>query len=486
MLSINTTGINNWPRLALISLQADAERTPPLGLVYLATYLNKTLGMPKENIRIFDKNYHNLEKEVLDFNPDLIGIGAMSVYYQNAVKFASWIKTIKNIPVILGGVHISSIYSSMEKCFDVGVIGEGEETLGELVKLYQKKQKFDKKDLVKIKSLIYLEDSKVKSTPLREPINLDNLPLPDYSFVSSDYFKLTEVPSIGIVARKGWFILSRGCPYRCVFCSTARFWGKMRFHSPEYIARIIEDAINKYKINYVQILDDLFAVSPQRLREIKKEFEKRGLLEKIKGIECTARANLVTDDFCKALKEIKVKVVNFGFESGSDKILKYLKAGSVSVEMNKKAVLLCTKYGLKVYGSLMYGSPTEKIQDMKKTNDFIDFCIKNKATNIWSFVATPFPATPFWDIALQRGKVSNKMDFDILSHHNLSNPLLLDPEIPLDDFKEVFLDGKKKLRNLRMKLVINFLLKNPIKVVNMVAKEPKYYISRVIKQLFKQ
>jgi radical SAM superfamily enzyme YgiQ (UPF0313 family) len=186
------------------------------------------------------------------------------------------------------------------------------------------------------------------------------------------------------------------------------------------------------------------------------------------------------------MKEIKIKVVNFGFESGSDKVLNYLKAGSVSVEMNKKAVLLCTKHQIKVYGSLMYGSPTETIEDMEKTNDFIDFCIKNNATNIWSFVATPFPATPFWEIALKRGKVSNKMNFDLLTHHNLSSPLLLNPEISPNDFQKVFLKGRKKLRGLRTKLILEFLLKNPFNLFKMVFKEPKYYLSRISKQLFKQ
>ena len=476
----------NKLKIALISLQQDAEKVPPVGLVYLATYLSERIGIKKENIKIFDKNYFDVEKEVDYFKPNIIGISAMTIDYQKAVSFALQIKEKLDIPIIIGGVHISTLPESFNQCFDVGVIGEGEHTLGELIELYLKESKFSKKKLEKIKGIIYYDSYKIKNTPVRPPINLDSLPLPNFKFVHPDYFRKQEVPGVNSVAIKGNLISSRGCPYKCVFCSTSRFWGKMRMHSPKYTARLAEKLVKEHGVDYLGIIDDLFTISPQRLREIKKEFEKRGILNKIKWIGCTVRANLMNDELCREMKKLKIKIINFGFESGSEKILKYLKAGSVSVEMNKNAILLGKKYNFNVYGSLMYASPSETIEDMKKTNEFIDFCIKNGASNIWSFVATPFPATPFWQIALDRGTVSNKMDFSLLDHHISKRPLLLDSEISFKEFKKVFLNGRKKLRKLRIKLIKNFLLKNPVRTIELVFKEPKYYINRIMKQLFKQ
>jgi radical SAM superfamily enzyme YgiQ (UPF0313 family) len=184
------------------------------------------------------------------------------------------------------------------------------------------------------------------------------------------------------------------------------------------------------------------------------------------------------------MKDLKVKIINFGFESGSERMLNWLKSGSVTVEMNKKAIILCKKYGFTIYGSLMFGSPGEKIEDMKKTLDFIDFAIKNKADYIWSFISTPFPNTPFWDIALERGKVSNDMDFRLLSHHNLDNPLLLDSDVDKEEFKRIFVEGRKKLRNLKIKMLISFLMNHPIKTLSLSVKYPSYYVNRVVKQIY--
>jgi len=476
-------------KIALASLQEDAERIPPLGLVYLATYLSEKVGLEKKNIRIFDKNYSTLDdmhKEIAKFRPHIVGLTAMAVNYTDAIKFASRIKNRLNILTLIGGVHISTLPESLKKCFDVGVLGEGEETLKELISLFLKKQKFNVSDLRKIKSIAFYDKDKngkekIKITKTRDPIELDTLPLPDFKFANKNYFKEQEIPGIGRTGIKCYLISSRGCPYRCVFCSTARFWGKMRLHSPEYTAQAVEKEIKELGADFVDVLDDLFTISPDRVLAIKKEFDKRGILQKIKGIDCTVRANLVNDKLCQAMKQIKIKIINFGFESGSERMLKYLKAGSVSVEMNKRAILLCKKYGFNIYGSLMYGSPTETLEDMKKTNDFIDFCLRHKASNIWSFVATPFPATPFC-----RKTVSNDMNFDLLDHHNQTKPLLLDPNIDLEEFQKVFLQGRKKLRKFKIRLIENFIFKNPIGAITMVAKEPQYYISRIFKQVLSQ
>ncbi len=474
-------------KIALISMQKDAERVPPIGLIYLATYLRDVVGLDNKNIKILENNYSEIEDELERFSPNIVGFTSMTVDYGKVIEFAKKIKEKYKIPFILGGVHVSTLPSSLNEVFDIGVLGEGEKTFAELINLYIKKDSFIKKELKKIKGLVFFGNNKLELTPLREPIkDLDELPIPDFRFISKNYFKPEEIPSISDTGIKCYLISSRGCPYRCVFCSTSHFWGKMRIHSPDYTARIVKKFIDDFGSDYVKVLDDLFTVSPARLKELKESFEKYRILEKIKAIECQPRANLMTDELCIAMKQMKIKTLNFGFESGSEKMLKWLKNGSVNVEMNRNAILLCKKYGFQAYGSLIYGSPNETIGDMKKTNEFIDFAVANGARYLWSFIATPFPNTLFWDIALERGKVNNNMDWDLLSHHNLENPLLLDETINKAEFKKVFLKGRKKLTKLKIRLIRDFILKNPIKASKMVLTEPFYYVPRVIKQVLKQ
>lgn len=476
-------------RVALVTVQQDAERVPPVGLVYLATYLRDRVGLQGENIKVLDKNYSpQLAAELAAFKPDLIGFTAMTVEYGKLIRFAQSIRSQFSVPFLLGGVHVSSLPESMNPVFNIGVLGEGEQTLEALVNLYLDNPALTPDRLPPVNGVVFFDaHGRVQVNPKRTPLaNLDDLPVPDFRFANRNYFREEEIPSIAAMGIKAYVISSRGCPYRCTFCSTARFWGKMRFHSPDFTARIAKHFIDEFGSNDLKVLDDLFTVSPQRLRDLKQAFVKHGIFDKIQAIECSPRANLMSDEMCQAMKEIKIKTLNFGFESGSDRILKSLKVGSVDVESNRRAILLCKKYGLNVYGSLMYGTPGETLEDMEKTNEFIDFAIQNGARYLWSFVATPFPDTPFWDVALQRGKVSNTMDWEKEDLHNVTDPLLLDDTVDRQQFAAVFLKGRRKLRKLKFKLIVNFLLKNPIAATRMVWREPGYYLPMLSKWLFRQ
>ena len=83
-------------------------------------------------------------------------------------------------------------------------------------------------------------------------------------------------------------------------------------------------------------------------------------------------------------------------------------------------------------------------------------------------------------------RFSEDMDFSLLDHHISRRPLLLDKEISFEDFEEVFLEGKKKLRKLRAKLIIDFLRNNKMNTIKLISRDPRYYMKRVTKQLFKQ
>ena len=260
-------------------------------------------------------------------------------------------------------------------------------------------------------------------------------------------------------------LTGRGCPYRCRFCSTAIFWNKVRFHSAEHVCDEIKMLIERYHVDSILIWDDLFTTSKKRTREIAGILKKEGLTEKA-IFSVQARANLIDDDTCAVLKDMNVNSVGFGFESGSNKVLNYLKNGSVTVEQNKNAILTCKKYGLKVTGSLMFGNPGETIEDMKKTLELIDFMGQNGADLIWTFVTKPLPGTEFWEIAKNRGKVSDDMDWNILEQTEDSNPLMLDDGISKDEFRNIIEDARSRsfiyFRTGKFKYPLSFLIKHAI------------------------
>lgn len=471
-------------KIALINLNRyNNGDTPPLNLVSIATYLNKHMDFC--DIKIFDVNFEDVIESIESFDPDLIGFSAMTVDYGLAIDISKKIKSSKDIPIIIGGVHISTLSSSMAKSMDIGIIGEGEETMLEIVKLYNKNKEFNSGILAKVKGIVF-RDSKGKLilTERRAPIfPLDNLPILDKSFIDKRYLRKKVMPdgSYGVLAH---LLTSRGCPYKCVFCSTSVFWGnKLRYHSAERIANEILDYINNYNVNYMIIWDDLFAYK-NVIKELRDTFKKHNINI---SFSCNLRANLVDDELCTLLKEMGVVRVGFGFESGSDRYLKYLKAGSVTLEDTHKAILTCKKHGLFVAGSLIFGGPGETLEDMRDTLKLIDFMIDNGVDNVWSFVMTPFPGTEIWKIAKERGKVNDiDMNWNLLSHQNMDIPLLLDDCIAIGDFKNIFLQSRIKQQHFRWKKIKYDVLHNPFSLIKNVFKKPEILYGILFKKPIKE
>ncbi len=456
--------MKNKLKIGFISMKED-EGCPPAGLVYMCTYLKKQLGGNIE-ARIIDRNFDKVDSVIRSERFDLLGISAMTVEYGSALELARQIKKDIDVPIIVGGVHISTLPSSFENCFDAGVIGEGEEAIFELSKIYLERGALRKEDLSGIKGIVFNDAGKLVKTQERELIEkLDDIPPVDWSLLNKRYFFRRPLTTWGEFGIEGNILTSRGCPYKCRFCSTSAFWKKMRFHSPEYVVGQIEDLVLNYKVTHIQIWDDLFTINIPRLTKIAELLKKKNLTEKVK-FNCQPRPNLLNDELCKILKEINVKILIFGFESGSDKTLNFLKHGTVTVEDNKNAILCCRRNGLKVQGSVVFASPGETLEEMRKTVDFIDFTIKNGAQRIWSFVLTPFPDTEIWEIAKQRGKVrDNGFDWSLLSHQKAGKPLLLDDDIKLEDFQKLFSIAKNKLKRFKYGKMFSFILNNPFRTL---------------------
>lgn len=257
---------------------------------------------------------------------------------------------------------------------------------------------------------------------------------------------------MGKKARIGFLFTSRGCPYRCVFCASSAFWDTVRFHSAERIVDEIKQLIDDFKVEAVSIADDLFTVNKDRIRRIVEGLRKCEILGKVMFV-VNSRTNLVDEELCSILKEMGVVTVGFGFESGSEKVLKYLKQDTVTMEDNKRAIKLCKKYGFSVQGSLMFASPHETIDDMRDTLKFMDWMKQAGADGIWYFITTPFPGTELWKYCKDRGLVNINMDWDKLNpitdwkqlnRYNRERPLCLDGGIEMGEFFRILMEAEKR------------------------------------------
>lgn len=467
-------------KLGLVYLNNNSGSFPPLGLTSIATYLKQEMHF--HNSRIIDINFENVYETIKRSNFDLIGISAMTIEYNEAIRLAQWTKEELDIPVIIGGVHISTLHQSLKNCFDLGVIGEGEQTMLELVQLFEKKGEFTEQNCKEIPGLIFRRGNHIITTKRRPPIlPLDKIPVPDREFQDRRYLRRRPLETWSEFGVETSILTSRGCPYKCVFCSTTQFWQKLRFHSPEHVISEVKYLVDNYKVDHIQIWDDLFTIHKKRLKKIAIGLREEGIVDEVK-FNCQARADSIDDELCRILKSMNVELLIFGFESGSERILNYLKRGTVSVKDNQNAIRLCRKHGLRVQGSVIFGSPGETLHDMEMTLNFIDFAKQNGVERIWSFVMTPFPATEVWQIAKTRGKVSDDMNWDLLSHQNVDDPLLLDDNLNIEDFKRIFFKSRDKQTYFKIKKAFCFLRNSSIETFKIALFHPQF-IKRELSRL---
>lgn len=403
-------------------------RYPNLGFGYLASALRMHFG---EQEFVFQYCTHELAATVKKFKPDIAFITSVTQNYEIAKTYAESLKKI-GIPVIIGGIHVSTLPQTLTSHMDIACIGEGEKTIVDLLSLFRKNGRFDPVDALNIQGLFVNVENKWVSTPMREQIaDLDSIPLP-----ARDLFSIHS---------HSYIFSSRGCPYRCLFCASSHYWQKLRFFSAEYVVREIQELIEHYDVKLISFFDDLFIANVPRLKSIVGLLEKGSLLHKVK-FTCSARANLVNEEVVALLKRMHVVSVGMGLESGASTTLKYLKGPAVTVEDNRNAVSLLHKNGIAANASFVIGAPNETREDILKTYHFI----KNNPVSLFDiYVLTPYPGTEIWDYAKKRNLVSEEMNWNKLNvnfQSNCKDAVLVSEKMDRKELLELF----QKFRMLRL------------------------------------
>ena len=365
-----------------------------LGILYIASSLRKHFTEKELEIKV---TYGPVSGSTIDdIKPDIVGLSSVSQNYHIAQRYAKLYKE-RNIPVIVGGVHISTLPHTLTEGMDAGIINEGEDTIVELMRIFMEEGSLARQKLAGVKGIVYHNGGGLVTTSFRERIkDLDTLPIPDR--------ELYHHPRRGIFT-------SRGCPYDCAFCFSKPFWGaKARFFSPEYVVKEMADIVKRFNVSQLSIYDDLFIAPRARFKKIVELIREAGLHKKI-TFNCNVRPNEVTDEVAELLKSINITHVFLGIESGNPRVLKYLKRQACSVEQNYNAIRILKKHGIITYGGFIIGSPDETKEEIMDTYRFIQ---KSGIDGFAPLMLTPLPGTPVWELAKKRGLVADFMDWSIL------------------------------------------------------------------------
>jgi len=424
------------------------EMYPLLGACYMSAYVKQTLASVETSLveLVVNEDLHAAARKILALDPDVVGITTFTVGYYDTMALCGILKSIKpDVQVWLGGAHITSVPHTLPTGADLGIIGEGEETFLELCRLWENEGGIPANSLSEIKGICYRDGSDIRVTERRGLISpLDSIPPPDLSILDMDwYIKEKKFFLLNRYLRGFVLLTSRGCPYDCRFCQAAVQWGKCRYNSAERVVSEIEALRRKYrKINAINIIDDLFIGSIKRLREIVRLIREKKLHDGI-VFNINGRANLINEEVLELLKSINVIQISYGFESASERVLSYLKGGTVTVEHNFRAAELTNGIGMGVGGQFMLGTPGETEQDILST---IDFIRRNPMSHAHLSVTTPLPGTVLWQDCKQKGLVSDDMDWRKLDFGLPDNPSLIyvnDDSVPKEKFTTFVKDAQE-------------------------------------------
>jgi radical SAM superfamily enzyme YgiQ (UPF0313 family) len=378
-----------------------ANVIPSLGLGYLAAVLKKD-GFEVEIIdcRVLNIGNERLLQMIKEGNFEIVGISATTVSFYNVSILAEEIKKfLPKVTLILGGPHITALpEETMENSkFDIGIIGEGEYALLELMR--QLRDGCFQPD--RIEGLIYREGEKLKMSPQRGYIqNLDTLPFPArelypplrlYKPVADSYRRL---PYAHIMT-------SRGCPFQCTFCDRKVFGNKFRARSANSVLTEIDELVSNYGVREIKFFDDTFPLNKERALLICEGIIKR----KLNIIwSCLSHTRHVDKELLTAMKRAGCWQVTLGLESGDPKVLASMKKG-ITLEDSRNAVRRAKKAGLNVKAFFIIGMPEDTMDSIKRTLEFAKSLPIDTATFL---TLTLFPGTELFNIAVKEGTLRHK------------------------------------------------------------------------------
>lgn len=411
-----------FSRIALVQPKIpDGNYLPSLGLLYIAAVLEKN-GF---TVRIFDQGQKpDVIKDILAFQPDLVGITSVTASINRAFRLAAEVKAVfPNVKVAIGGSHATACpYETIENPHvDFVFKGEGEYPMLNLALALKKGGALD--DIQQVESLFFKLDGKTKKNKEAEDLSgheLDGLPYPAFHLLDLDYVFGSSTHGL---FSKGQRVLplmtARGCPQTCTFC--CRLMGfDLRERSVQNVMTEIEFLVRTHNIDELYFEDDDFTNNKPRALEILRAIKKADLGLSIKFAN-GLRADMVDEELLIAMKEAGAYWVGFGIESGSQKVLNIMKK-NLDLEVAKKNVALAKQQGFFVGANCIVGYPGETKSDIKESVAFFH----NLGLDSCAIVPlVPFPRTALHGLCKQKGYLTSHADNYDNYYFKIFNPKIL-------------------------------------------------------------
>ncbi len=393
-----------YPGIAQIGFKSFGKGTPTtnlmsLGLGYIGASIKEHTGYEVDLIDLRRLNgWDDFKVELNARSCDVVGIYTNTVNVEYVMKCAAIAHQMKKI-VICGGPHATL---APQELLDPGhvdhvIIGEGELTIVEVLDGVNRGTHVDKV---------------IQGIPVD---NLSKLPFPDRELFN--FKERLELAGIfPFLPRYAGIIASRGCYHNCSFCQPLErkiFGKKIKFRSIENVVKEVLLLKEKFQVDFIMFQDDQLTQKKDWVIDLCTE---------IKAIDvkwgALARVDTLDEDIIKGMKASGCQVLQFGFESGSQRILNFLRKGT-KVEQALKAAKLCRDYEIMIFANYMLGIPTETEEDLEATYGLM----KKIAPEIHAAsYFSPIPGSDIYDYCKQKDLI-NVTSYDMYVRGAVDNKI---------------------------------------------------------------
>lgn len=380
----------NAPPLGVLEPWYDIPEFPRGALAALAAFLRAN-GV--ENILCIDAklerlNFEQTIEKILAFSPTHVGFTAFTNEIKPCGYIASKIKKVSpSVKTIVGGAHVSAIPEATLReflGFDIVAIGDGEETLLDIV---------SNKEYSTINGITYRIGDAIKRNTVRERIlDQDNLPMPAWDMLpkGSHY----------------WLQTAKGCPFKCVFCMNHN--GRVvRKNSVEKTMDEIQFVIDNYHPEWIRFGDELFTAERARTIDFLTQWIARGFHEKVKW-DMQTHVKYVDKEMLQLFKKANITQLDMGVESGDSSILKSM-GKATNEEMILSAFKMAHDEGINTGSLLLLGQPNETLESMQNT---IKLATKINSSIPMIGIMMPLPGTEVAKLAAKGDGGYKKISFD--------------------------------------------------------------------------
>jgi anaerobic magnesium-protoporphyrin IX monomethyl ester cyclase len=391
----------------------------------------------KYEVEILDTNLknHSLDytiDKIKETAPDLIGLSSMSIEYsQSSHKLTALIKKeLPEITIVMGGAYPTLLPEVVfkDKNIDYLVLAEGEIRFPKLLDSLNNGLDTDKLDGIASRK----NDKPIINAPIGYENDLDKIPYPAYELVNyEDYSTKNNQYSLYNNPRYlpyGVTITSRGCPFKCVFCSSKDIMGRtVRNRSAENVLKEIDWLVKEYGIREVIFLDDNLFLNKERIKAILNGLIERNYDLHWKAINVPAFS--LNDELMGLMKKSGCYQVSLPIESGNEHVLKNIIRKPLNLKKACEVIDLAKKYEFETIACFVIGLPGETWDQIL---DSVNFADKINVDWVVFNIATPLPNTELYDIAKKGGYLEpgfNYTDFEFFGYGHGS--------ITTDDFTPI-------------------------------------------------